>query len=32
MNAYMAAFIEYARMHPLKYGDVDVDSLLEMFY
>lgn len=32
MNAYMAAFIEYVKEHPLKYADVDVDSLLEMFY
>ena len=32
MNAYSAAFIKYVKEHPLKYMDVDVDSLMEMFY
>ena len=32
MNAYTAAFIQYIKDHPLKYYDVEIESLLDVFY
>lgn len=32
MNAYSEAFYRYIREHPLKYCDVEIESILQMFY
>jgi len=32
MNAYSEAFYHYIQDHPLKYYDVQIESVLEMFY
>ena len=32
MNAYAEAFYRYIQEHPLKYFDVEIESVLELFY
>lgn len=32
MNAYSEAFYQYIQEHPLKYYDVEIESVLGMFY
>ena len=32
MNAYAEAFYRYIQEHPLKYYDVEIESVLELFY
>ena len=32
MNAYSEAFYRYIQEHPLKYHDVEIESVLELFY
>ena len=32
MNAYSEAFYRYVREHPLKHFDVEIESVLELFY
>lgn len=32
MNAYSEAFYQYIQEHPLKYYDVEIESVLELFY
>ena len=32
MNAYSEAFYRYVQEHPLKYFDVEIESVLELFY
>lgn len=32
MNAYSEAFYRYIQEHPLKQYDVEIESILEMFY
>ena len=32
MNAYSEAFYRYVQEHPLKYCDVEIESVLELFY
>lgn len=32
MNAYSEAFYRYVREHPLKMYDVEIESVLELFY
>ena len=32
MNAYSKAFYRYIQEHPLKYYDVEIESVLELFY
>ena len=32
MNAYSEAFCKYIQEHPLKYYDVEIESVLDLFY